>query len=163
MIRRLIFIIAMLLGVAALQAQKAPGRAPHCPWSKEFKEFKMKFLAQEMGLKEDQQQKSLDLYAQMMSEKNKVMKEAFDMKREVENKKNATDADYKAASDALTDARIKDSQIEKKYDDKFATFLSQRQIFKMKEAEQKFRDRLSKMRHQRKQKKTMRKTPMKRR
>lgn len=148
--KRILLLLIVSISFIPVFAQQKKG---HCPWKKEFKEFKMKFMAQEMGLKEDQQQKFFELYGQMMGEKDKVMKEAFDMKRKVEQMKNATDADYKEASEAIADAKIKDSQIEKKYDEKFSSFLSQKQIFKMKEAERKFREKLNRMKHNGKMKK----------
>jgi len=153
-----VLIIALIPAFAG-----AKGSRSARPWEKEFKEFKLKFMAQELGLKEQQQQKFFELYGQMMDEKNKVMREAFETKRRVENMKNATDADYREASEAFSEARIKELRIEKTYDEKFATFLTQKQIFQMKEAEQKFRDRLSKMKHKGRHPKNMKKTQMKKR
>ena len=53
----------------------------------------------------------------------------------------------------MADAQVKASQIERNYDEKFATFLTSKQIFKMKEAEHKFRDTLSNMRKTKKHQK----------
>lgn len=113
---------------------------------KEFREFKMKFVAQEMSLAENQKEKFFELYSAMMDEREKAMREGFMAKKKVESMKSASEADYKEASEAMSESRAKVAQIEKKYDEKFSRFLSQKQIFLMKEAENKFRETLSQMR-----------------
>ena len=51
-----------------------------------------------------------------------------------------------------TAAKEKDADIDRAYDAKFATFLSQRQIFKMKEAEDKFRAKMNEMKQKKSKK-----------
>lgn len=124
----------------------AQPRKDRAAMHKEFLEFKMKFMAREIELRDDQKKEFFEVYEQMSNERFKVMREAHQARKRVEGNKKATEADYKAASEALSNVRAKESQIDKKYEDKFAAFLSQKQIFKMKEAEMKFRDTLKNMR-----------------
>lgn len=119
---------------------------------KELHEFKLKFLAQEMDLKENQQQKFFEVYSKMSDEKHKLFKETRSLERKVENNGNATDAEYEAASAAILKAREKDAAIERKYDEQFSTFLSAKQIFKMKNAEEKFRRKMHEMRKNKRKK-----------
>lgn len=114
---------------------------------KELQEFKLKFLAQEMELKEDQQKKFFDLYSQMTEEKIKLYKETKALEQKLSSSTNASEAEYEAVSKAITSAKEKDAEIEKKYDEKFAQFLTPKQIFKMKSAEEKFRIKMHEMRH----------------
>lgn len=114
---------------------------------KEIHEFKLKFLAQEMDLKEDQQKKFFDLYNQMTEEKVKLFKETKALERKLSDAANVSDAEYEKVSKSITAAKEKDAEIDKRYDEKFAQFLTPRQIYKMKEAEVKFRDKMNEMRH----------------
>lgn len=114
--------------------------------AKEFREFKIKFLAQEMDLSSDQAEKFSDLYAQMEEERFRIFQDTKSLERRIKKNPNASDADYEALSNAITNARLKDVEIEKAYDAKFATFLSRKQIFKLKEAEDAFRRKMHQMR-----------------
>lgn len=118
-------------------------------WRKEMRDFKLRFLAQEMDLRQDQQKQFITTYNQMSEEKQAVMKQARAAVQRVEKMENPTDADYTAASDALLRAHEQDLAIEKKYEERFKTFLSPKQIYLMKEAERKFRDKLREMRRNR--------------
>lgn len=116
-------------------------------WRKEMQEFKLKFLAQEMGLRDDQQKQFFTIYNQMTEEKDALMRSSFQTVDRVERDANASEADYRNACEVMRKTREQELAIDKKYDDKFKTFLSQKQIFKMKSAERKFREKLQKMRH----------------
>lgn len=117
---------------------------------REIQEFKMKYLAQEMELKEDQQKTFFDLYDEMCRKRFAAMKAARDIEKSVRKKENATEADYQSVTEAMNKAKAQDASIEKEYDAKFSKFLSQKQIFKMKAAEDSFRKKMEEMRHSRK-------------
>lgn len=146
----LILIIALLFcGVASGYAQpNKHGKKNHEGW-RELREFKMKYLAQEMELNKEQQQKFFAMYDEYSS-KRRVLYEAFkETDQYLENNKNASEADYDRACEKLTDLKQKDAALEKEYDAKFATFLSKQQIYKMKVAEDKFKKKMAEMRHKR--------------
>lgn len=119
---------------------------------KELEEFKMKFIAQEISLQPDQQKRFVDLYQQMQEEKMRVFSAAMRLDRKVRHDKNASDADFEQAARAMSEAKEKDAEIDKRYDKDFATFLTSKQIYLMKSAEDKFRRKMHEMR-QKKQKK----------
>ena len=136
--------IFMIAGISAMAQEK---HHPRKEISKEVREFRIKYVAQEMELREDQMDKFVDTYSALMEER----KAAYDDVRSLERKvcrydKDASEADYKALSEARTRAKAADAEITARYDKKFATFLTQKQIFKMKEAEDKFRERMSQIR-----------------
>lgn len=114
---------------------------------KEITEFKMKYLAQEMELKDDQQKKFFELYSQMSEEKGKLFRETKALEKKLSDSKDASDEEYQKVSKAITAAKEKEAEIDKKYDEKFSEFLSQKQIFKMKSAEEQFRNKMHEMRH----------------
>lgn len=145
-----LILLTIILGCFTLSAQE---RKCKDEMFNEIKEYKMKFLAQEMELTSRQQPKFFELYDKMMKEKHNVYKEARALGKKVKNNANATEADYEALSTARNKAKAKDQEIEKRYEAQFATFLSAKQIYKWKEAEEKFRKRMHEMRSSKKGKK----------
>lgn len=141
----ILFISAAFFFQALAQPKRDPGPDPKM--MKEITEYKMKFLAQEMDLKEDQKEKFVELYQKMSEERM----QNFRRMRQLEDslKENASEEDYKKASEGIADLKLADARIEKEYDAKFAKFLSQKQIYKMKEAEEKFRRKMHDMRQKR--------------
>lgn len=114
---------------------------------REIQEFKLKYLAQEMDLKEDQQQEFFDLYNEMSRKRFEAMRSARSLENKLRKNKDASEEDYRAVTEALNKARADEAAIEKEYDTKFSKFLSQKQIFKMKSAEDSFRKKMEEMRH----------------
>ncbi len=47
----------------------------------------------------------------------------------------------------MTDAKAKDAEISKRYDEKFSRLLTAKQVYKMKDAEEGFRRKMHEMRH----------------
>lgn len=147
--RKFTFLLLMML-VALVPAYAQNRGKDRRAMRKEIHEFKLKFLAQEMDLREDQQKRFFELYNQMSEEKGKLFERTRALEKKLCDSSKASDAEYKAVSDAITATKEKDAEIEKKYDEKFSHFLSQKQIFKMKEAEGRFRDKMHEMRHKNK-------------
>lgn len=131
-------LILVLLAVIPMTAQEKGKLSPEK--RKEFREYKMKFLAQEMGLKEETSKKFFELYNQLSDERLDIRMEIHDLNKKIK-KGTATDQDYAR----LNKLKEQDAEIDKKYDAKFATFLSNKEIFKMKEAEEVFRKKLHEM------------------
>ena len=147
--KQLLLLILFISAAFSFQALAQPKRdsGPDPKMMKEITEYKMKLLAQEMDLKEDQKEKFVELYQKMSEERM----QNFRRMRQLEDslKENASEEDYKKASDGIADLKLADARIEKEYDAKFAKFLSQKQIYKMKEAEEKFRRKMHDMRQKR--------------
>ncbi|MCH5236011.1 MAG: hypothetical protein J1E16_12020 [Muribaculaceae bacterium] len=117
---------------------------------KEVQEFKMKYLAQEMELSELQKKKFFELYEEEMESKKECYKEAVVMDRRLKEDKNASEEAYQQVRNAFNQANENWTQIEKQYDEKYSEFLSQKQIYKMHEAETSFRAKFEEMKHSRK-------------
>ncbi len=147
MTKHVFIILSLILGCSLTVAAQKHGSKKGDNMMKELREFKVKFIAQEIDLKDDQKERFIELYNEMSDKRVEVMRDAWKMEKELKKNKNASEADYQAVTDAMTEAKAKDASIEKSYDDKFAQFLSQKQIFKMKEAENEFRKKMSEMRH----------------
>ena len=135
------FYIILLFVISAVIPMAAKGKGHLTPEQrKEFREYKMKFLAQEMDIKDETKSKFFELYNQLSDERHKIRHEIRDIDGKIKEN-TATEADYSRLN------RLKDqeAELEKKYDAKFETFLTGKEIFKMKEAENKFREKLQEM------------------
>lgn len=117
---------------------------------KDVQEFKMKYLAQEMELSELQKKKFFEVYEEMCESKKECYQEAMVMDRRIKKNPDASEEDYQQVRNAFNQANANWAEIEKEYDDKFSEFLSQKQIYKMKEAENSFRAKFEEMKHNRK-------------
>lgn len=146
-----LFAVVLVCGVAVAQ-KDGHNHKSRSDMAKEIQEFKLKFLAQEMELKEDQQKKFFDTYNEMTEERQKVYQSSRELTRKVKHDANATEEDYRRATEAQAEAKDMDIAIEKKYDKKFSTFLTSKQMYKMKNAEEKFRKRMQEMKKDHKHK-----------
>ena len=146
------FLVIILFAIVAAVPAFAQ-KKDHETMRKELMEFKLKYLAQEMDLQEDQQKKFFELYNQMSDEKAKLFKETKSLEKKLKDSPDASDAEYESVSMAITASKEKDAAIEKKYDEQFKKFLTAKQIFKMKSAEERFRQKMNEIRHNRKRKK----------
>lgn len=143
----------LLLGLLLIIAVPAAAQKKSRPemW-KEMQEFKIKFLSQEMELKDSQIKQFSEVYMKMSEEKGALFRETRKLERKLKSNKEATDEDYAAMSKQLTEVKERDAAIDKKYDAQFADFLTPKQIFKMKAAEEKFREKMHQMRHKKRPK-----------
>ncbi len=117
---------------------------------REIQEFKMKYLAQEIDLKEDQKKPFFELYEEMNKKRMAAMNNARSIEKKVKKKKDATEADYQSVTEAWNKAREEDAAITREYDGKFSKFLSQKQIYKLKTAEESFRKKMEEIHHKKK-------------
>lgn len=153
MVRKLYLVLMFLLsGCAFLWAHDSDKKSRE-ELFREIQEFKMKYLAQEMELKDDQQARFVELYGEMTAKRMAAMKAAKELERKVRKDSSPSEEDYQMVTDAMNKANTECASIEKEYDDKFAEFLSQKQIFKMKSAEKEFRKKMEEMRHSKRGKK----------
>lgn len=135
----LLFFMAFMVLVPAF-AQSRPGGSKD-EKRRELREYKMKYLAQEMDLSGDVQKQFFEVYDQLSDERGAVRREIRMLNRKIKEN-NATDADY----ESLNKAKDKFAEIDKRYDSKFSTFLSGKQIYKMKEAEAVFMKKMRELR-----------------
>lgn len=141
-----ILLLLLLLPSILLGAAQAQQPRPNKKMVKEIHEFKLKYLAQEMELTDEQKKPFVELYNKMSEEKYNNFKSACALQDKIDSG-SATDAEYEAYSEALTQCKANDAVIEKKYDAQFAKFLTPKQMVKMKTSEEKFRKKMREMKH----------------
>lgn len=149
--RSLLLLIVMIFISTACAMAQHPPKEPTKEMMRELQEFKLKFLTKELDLTDNQRQRFVDTYSKMEEERRNVFCNARRLEMALRKNKNASESDYATASAAMTEAKAKDAEIEKKYDVIFSEFLSKKQIFKLKEAEEKFRHKMREL-HSRKKK-----------
>lgn len=148
--KKILLLLIMLVGIAGTAFAHPDGKGRPDPKKlKELRDYKIKYLAQEMELTDEQKPKFVELYEKMSDERMAN----FDKMRAAERKlrNDPSDAEYKAQNDIISNCKVRDAQIIKEYDAKFEKFLSAKQLYKMKEAEETFRKRMRDMHHKRKQ------------
>lgn len=148
--RSLLLLICAIVGIGAACADKKPCDKPSPKMWQEIQAFKIKFLSQEMDLRHDQRGRFTELYTELSEKKRENFDAVRKAEKEIENKKNATDADYADLSNKLDELRAKNIALEKEYDTKFSKFLTSKQLYQLRVAEDKFRRKMEEMRHKRK-------------
>lgn len=148
--KKLVFLIMLLVVGAGFAFAQKEDEAKVEKRVQEVREYKMKYLAQEMELTEAQKKKFFEVYNEMSQKKWLCYKDAMKLERKVKHDKNASEADYQKLSEAINKANASWADSEKVYNDKFSEFLSQKQIFKMREAENSFRAKFNEMKQNRK-------------
>lgn len=149
--KKIILLIAVLIsGISFSFAQdEEPGRRDKM--FREVQEFKMKYLAQEMDLSDVQKKKFFELYEEMTKSRQECYKDAISLDRKLKSApEEAKEEEYEQVTEAFSKANSEWSVIENQYNEKFAEFLTPKQIYKMREAENNFRAKLDEMRHSRK-------------
>lgn len=146
-------ILFLLLFAAFIPSMFAQGEetAKRNKMIKEGQEFRMNFVAKEMDLTDAQKQKFIPLYQEMCQKRIECFKEARKVEKKIKKEsKEPSDEEYSLIMQAQNKAKEQAAAIEKEYNEKFAEFLSPKQIYKLKEAENAFTAKLEEMRHERK-------------
>lgn len=108
-------------------------------WFREMLELKHDYLAKELALTKEQQQKFFLVYDSMENETRRMFDQTRALEKSVRQKGDkATDAELLKATDAMYNVKTREAQIEKKYYTQFRKLLSPRQLFKLKRAERHF-------------------------
>lgn len=142
----LMFLLSVTLGIYAQEEDPVKKEKMF----KDVLEFKMKYLAQEMDLSEVQKKKFFELYEEMIQSKKECYHSAMKMDRKLKHDKNASEEEYQHVTLAFDKANAEWSEIEKSYNEKFSEFLTQKQIYKMREAEKSYREKVGEMKQNRK-------------
>lgn len=140
--KRLVVLLLTLATVCGLCFADSPSDKKEKVF-KEIQEYKIKFLAQEMELKGDQMKKFAETYSRLSEERKKNFMEMRRLEKQLDE--NSSDKDYREINEKLANDRLRDAELEKEYDAKFSKFLTPKQIYKMKAAEDKFRRKMHEM------------------
>lgn len=117
----------------------------------EMREFKLKYLAKEIELKDSQKKEFTEIYDELESKRAEIYRPVRDLERKIRKEgNNVTEEEYQKLTEEKNKAEQENSKLEKKYNERFSRILSQKQIYKLKESENNFRVKLEIMRQQHK-------------
>ncbi len=115
-------------------------KAQRQQWYDNMIQTKIDYLAKQMSLTSDQKEKFEQTYKAMANETGRLTRDTRNLERQVSKKADATDLEYEKASEAIAELKSKEGAIELKYYRQFKTFLSKKQLFQLKIAENKWMD-----------------------
>ena len=107
-------------------------------WMDQINQYKRSYFTKELDLSPQQQTRFFALYDEMTEQTDRVEAEARTMEQRLTDAKDATDLEYEKATEAMYDAKVQQAEIEKAYMLKFKEILTNKQLFKLKNAERKF-------------------------
>lgn len=145
-----LFLFFLMTVCFGMMADDLPKDSKRDKMFKEVQEFKMKYLAQEMNLTEEQKPRFFELYSEMSRSREECHQPVKELEQKIRKNKDVSEEDYQNLTDARNKANLEYAEIESEYDEKFSTFLTPKQIYQMKEGEKNFRKKLEEMRRDKK-------------
>ncbi len=114
-------------------------------WFEELRQYKHDFLAKELQLSQEQQDKFFPLYDDMENSVESLNRQTRGLEKNIEKADGkASDLEYEKAAEAMFELKSKEGAIEQQYATKFKTVLTPKQMFELKRAERKFFHKLMK-------------------
>ena len=145
--------MASLGATCRAQSQKtnSSARTPVPEMVREVMEFKLKYIAGELDLRDDQKQRFNEVYTKLENERRGIFCKARNLEMKLRKDPNASEEEYNTVSNAINEAKTKEAELDKRYDAIFSEFLTKKQIYKLKEAEETFRNKMREMRQKNKE------------
>lgn len=148
----LLLLAAILLGSLSPLAAKGDKKADREKWFAEIQQYKKEYIIKALQMTDDQKAKFVPIYDAYERDMRKVQNEARQLAKTVKKKgASATDADYRAAAEKMYQLKTREGQIEAAFYQKIKAFLTPRQLYELKVAEDRFVREM--MRHHRDKKK----------
>lgn len=137
--KKLILIALMMVAAAtAAPSAEAQGKASREQWMTEMRQYKRNYLAKELELTKEQQNKFFPLYEAMEDECAALDEDTRQMERRISQAADASDLEYEKATEAMYETKVKQAEIERGYAAKFKEVLTPKQLFRLKDADRKF-------------------------
>ena len=147
----------MLMIIAASVSAQGPGRPgskDREKWNHEIRQAKIEFISRELELKGQTKEQFQKLYEKMDKEITDLNEQTHTMSRNLRKKgKEATSLEYEKAAEAKFELKGRENVIEMKYYKEFKQTLTPEQLFRIKDLERKFNQKLMKEHSKAKQKK----------
>lgn len=135
----ILFLITCVSLVSSAQDDLSVNTEKRRQFFKELRDYKHNYLAKELSLSKDQQQKFFPVYDEMEDNVAEMNEETRLLEKKVsDNMEDATDLELDKATEALYELKIKEGETEKDYAEKFKSILSKKQLFQLKNAERNF-------------------------
>lgn len=146
--RRLLLIFSIiLLSISGtnLQAQDKKGDKPRHEMRREMQEYKMKFLAKEMGISGEKQAKFFEAYIAFAKTQDALFEEMRKARNTLERKSNPADADYESFRKTQNSVKDRETAADAEYRKALDKILTPRETFLLQEGENKFREKMQEL------------------
>lgn len=141
-----IFIFAFVFGMMCIALPAlAQDRGQ---WMNEIRQYRRTYMAKELGLSREQQNKFFPLYEEMEAQTSQIDEDVRVMESRLNEAQDVTDLEYEKCAEAMYDAKVRQADIEKNSMEKFKDVLTRKQLFDLKRVERQFQRELLKQ-HQR--------------
>lgn len=145
-LRYILFSLCLiLLSPAALFAQDRKGGKSHQEMRRQMQEYKMKFLAQEMGLSGEKQSRFFSAYKTYAESRDRSLCKLRKARKSLQSNPNPTDADYESFRQQQNDVRKAENAADTEFRAALEKILTPKEIFLLQEGERKFRDKMQDM------------------
>lgn len=142
----LTLIAAIILTFTQAFAQKPHDKAQRQQWMNNMIQSKTDYVVKEIGLNDNLKPKFEKQYRAMCHEVARLGRDTRNLERTIVKKDNPSDLEYEKGAEAMAEFKVKEGNIEMKYFNQFKTYLTKKQLFNMKIAEQKWMNELMKHR-----------------
>lgn len=134
--RRLVLLLTIVMAIASLSAQETRRRERMT--AEQFQARQQEYLTKAAELTEQEAKDFFPLYFEMKQKQKSAQDEAWKLFREGRDE-NAKEGSYKEINDTFTEAQLTSARLEKSYLEQFRKILSDKKIFKIRQAEMGFR------------------------
>jgi len=129
-----------------MAAQRSQSDAQRRQWFNNMVATKVDYISKQIGLDGDKKVRFAKEYTAMTTETAKLARETRKLERSVAKNPKATDLEYEKAAEAVAEFKGREAAIEMRYYNQFKTYLSKKQLFQLKIAENKWMRELMKHR-----------------
>lgn len=130
-----IALMMVMLSTSLCMAQASDKKSR---WTKDMLEYKHDYIVKETNMTQAQRDKFMPQYEAMEKEIFALHRQNRELARKLSSGQKISDQDYAKAARAMAEVKAKEGEIELRYLDNFATILSKKQLFLLKQAEAKF-------------------------
>lgn len=134
----LILIFTIFSSINVIDAQEKKNKMNREEWFAKMRNYKHKFIADEIKLTPEQEAKFFPIYDMMENELYQAQRETRKLKKKIEKDESVSDTEYETATKAIIDLKRKEHEIELKYYYQIKPIISSKQYFLLKAAESKF-------------------------
>jgi len=141
----IISFMLMLLTCGNVLAAGPKNKAQRKQWYENMIQTKIDFLSRQINLTPDQKDKFEKAYRSMSNETSRLAHDTRALERQIAKKADPSDLECEKAAEAIAEFKSKEGAIELQYFNHFKTFLTKKQLFQLKIAENRWMNKL--MRH----------------
>lgn len=145
----ILFLLAFSAVSVQAQNQKQDNKKSHSQMRKELQEYKLKFLTDELGLQGGAKSQFAEAFNENFETQSKLFREKRQAKKTLQGKENPTENDYAEFQKVEKNVKAREQEADKQYRAKLDKILTPSQIFKLQQAEDKFRDKMQAMKAKR--------------